>query len=61
MTMEGDLSWGGEPAIQRTDDVLWNRVPETCVILLPSVTLLSSITRGVKKGALMLWDHLDSF
>lgn len=33
------LSWGGE------DDVLWNRVPETCKILFISVTPINSINR----------------
>ena len=27
--MEGDLTWGGEHAIQCTDDESWNCTPET--------------------------------
>ena len=32
--MEGDLSMGGEPATQYTDDVLWSCTLETCIIFL---------------------------
>ena len=32
--MDRELTWGGEPTIQCTDDVLWNCAPETCMILL---------------------------
>ena len=34
MVVEGDLTWGGERAIQRTDDVSWNGAPETCMTVL---------------------------
>ena len=39
----GDVTWSGEHTIQYTDDVLQNCVPETCIILLTSVTLVNSI------------------
>ena len=48
--MDGDLTWGGEHTIQCTDDVLWNCAPETCVILLTSVTPINSIKVGEKDG-----------
>ena len=35
---DGDLTWGGEHTMQSTGDVLWNCAPETCIILLTSVT-----------------------
>lgn len=38
MVVDGDLTWGGEHAVQWTDVVLWNWAPETCVILLKWVT-----------------------
>lgn len=41
--MEGDLTESGQHIIQCTDGVLWNHVPETCIILLTSVTLKHSI------------------
>ena len=40
-----DLTWGDEHTIQCTDDVLWNCAPETCIILLNSVTPINSIKR----------------
>ena len=43
MVMEGDLTWGGEPTTQYTDDVLWNCIPETYILLLTSVTPINSI------------------
>ena len=42
--MDRDLTWDGEQTIQCTDDVL-NCAPETCIILLTSVTPISSIKR----------------
>ena len=36
--MERGLTWGGEHTIQCTDDVLWKCTPESCIILLISVT-----------------------
>ena len=36
--MEGDFTRGGEHTVQCTDDVLWKCAPETCTILLSSVT-----------------------
>ena len=45
MVMEGDLTWGGEHTVQCADDVLWNSAPETCVILLRSVTPINSIKK----------------
>ena len=49
MMMEEDLTWGGEHTIQCTDDVLWNRTPETCIILLTSVTPINSIKEKIKQ------------
>ena len=49
MVMEGDLTWGGEHTIQCTDGVFWNRAPDTCVILLTSVTPQNAIKRKEKK------------
>ena len=40
--MEGDLTWGGEPTIQYTDDVLQNCTPETCIVLLTNVNPINS-------------------
>ena len=37
MVMEGDLTWGGEHTRQYTDDVLYNRILETHIILLTNV------------------------
>ena len=36
--MEGDLPCNGEHTTQCTDDVLWNCVPETSIIVSISVT-----------------------
>lgn len=38
MVMEGHLSWGNEPTIRQTDDVLENGPPETYIILLTNVS-----------------------
>ena len=46
--MEGDLTWDGEHTIQCTDDVLWNCAPETCIILLTSVTPINSIKKKLR-------------
>ena len=43
MVMERDLTRGGEHTIQRTDDILQNCAPETCIILLISVTPINPI------------------
>ena len=40
--VQGDLPWGGEHTIQYTDDVLYNRTPETYIILLTDVTPTNS-------------------
>ena len=40
--MEANLTWGG-------DDVLWNCAPETCIILLTSVTPVNSKKQGKKE------------
>ena len=45
MLMGGDWTWGGEHTVQCTDDVLWNCAPETCIILLTSVTPTNSIKK----------------
>ena len=45
--MEGDLTGGGEHTIQCTDDVLYNRTPETYVIVLTSVTPVNSILKSL--------------
>ena len=41
--MEGDLTWGGEHTIQYTDDVLYNCIPGSYVILLTNVIPINSI------------------
>ena len=41
--MEGDLTLGGEQAIQYRDDVLYSCTPETYITLLTSVTPMNSI------------------
>ena len=41
--MEKDFTWGGEPTIQYTDDVLYNCTPETYIVLLTKVTPINSI------------------
>ena len=41
--MDGDWTWGGGHTVQCTDDVLWNCPPETCIILLTTVTPIHSI------------------
>ena len=38
MEVDRDLTRGGEHTIQGADDALWNFAPETCMILLTSVT-----------------------
>ena len=43
--MEGDLTWGGEHILQYTDDVLWNCIPKTYIILLTNVTPIKSINK----------------
>ena len=43
MVMDGDETWGGEHTTQCREDVLWNCAPETCIILLTSVTPINSI------------------
>ena len=47
--MEKDFTWGGEPTIQYTDDVLYNCTPETYIVLLTNVTLINS-KEGRKEG-----------
>ena len=37
MLMDEDLTWGGEHTMDCPDDVLWNRAPDTHIILLTSV------------------------
>ena len=39
------LDLGGEHTIQCTDDVLWKCAPESCLILLTSVTPINSIKK----------------
>ena len=55
MVMEGDLSWGGELTIQCTDDVLSNWAPESCVILLTSVTPINSIKSRKRDQNNLTW------
>ena len=43
MVMEGDLTWCGEHTIQNTDDILYNYVPKTYIILLTNVTPIISM------------------
>ena len=45
--MDRDLTGEGEHRVQCTGDVLWNSEPETCIILLTSVTLINSIKRKI--------------
>ena len=45
--MEGDLTWGGEHAIQYIDDVLQDCAPKTCIMLLSSVTPIDSIKKEI--------------
>ena len=45
MVMEGDLTCDGEHTVECTDDVLWNCAPETCIILLISVTPINFMKR----------------
>ena len=42
-----DLGWRAHSTA--TDDVLWSHVPETCIILLTSVTSINSIKRKKEK------------
>ena len=44
MVMDGDLTWVMD-TVQCTDDVLWNCAPETCIILLASITPIHSIKK----------------
>lgn len=44
------LTWGGEYTIECMDDVLYNYAPETCVILLTSVTTNKSNKKGKMKN-----------
>ena len=62
--MDGDLTWGGEHTVECTDDMLWNSAPETCKILLTSVTPINSIKRGktIKGGrSVRLGEELGIF
>ena len=43
LEIEGDLIWGSEHTIQYADAVLQHCTPETCIILLTSVTAIHSI------------------
>ena len=47
--MEGDLTLGGEHAVQYTNDVLKNCTLETYIILLTNVTSINSITLFLKE------------
>lgn len=47
--MEGDLTKGGEPTIYCTDSILWNRAPDTGIILLTSVSPINSTKRRNEK------------
>ena len=40
--MEGDSARGGAHTVQCTDAVLWDCVPETCIIVLISATVVNS-------------------
>ena len=49
--VDGDgqrLAWGDEHTTQRTDEVLQNRAPDTCIILLTGVTPVNSIKSKTK-------------
>ena len=43
MVMEEDLTSGGEHTLQCTNDVLYNYIPETYMILLTNVTPTNSM------------------
>ena len=49
MAMEGDLTLGYEHEIKYTDDVLWNCILETSIILLTDITPINSMK--IKKGS----------
>ena len=48
MVMQGVVTWGGEHAIQYTDDVLQNCTPDTYLILLANVTPINAINKKSK-------------
>ena len=43
------LDLGGEDIVQCTEDVLWDCVPETCIILLTSISPINSIKSEKKE------------
>lgn len=47
---DGGLTWHGSSkhTAQYTDDMLWNCVPETCIVLLVNATLINSM-KGKKR------------
>ena len=46
--MKGDSTWGGEHTTQRTEEVLHNCTPETCILSLTNVTPTNSIKKRKK-------------
>ena len=46
--MGGDLTWGGKHTIQCADDVLQTCAPETCIIVLTSVTTMIKVIIKIK-------------
>ena len=51
---ERGLDLGGEHTVQCVHDVLRNCAPETCIILLPSVTPINSIKKKKEKYRLVI-------
>ena len=51
--MKGDLTWSGKHTIQYIDNVLGNRMPESCVLLLTNVTPINSNFKKSKKKYLV--------
>ena len=47
--------------MQCADDVLWNGTPETCIILLASVTAINSIKNNLKEKLDVGGTELNSF
>ena len=43
--MDRDLTWGGEHTVKCVDGVVENHAPETCMILLTSVTQKNLVKR----------------
>ena len=61
----GDLSWGGEPTIRRTDAVLRNCAPGTCITLCTSEKMRDVLNKKVAfrevKGYRCVCRHTESY